>query len=101
MEGPVRRARRRGHPPAPTGAERKKPFAVLLADDFITDQYPGVTSDLINAYHLDGKSQLSVMEVGGPEISNYGVVMPDIDGTGIIGLIEKQDGPFNILNYQQ
>lgn len=64
-------------------------FAVLLADDFITDQSPGATADLINAYQVNGKSQLSVMEVDGPEISNYGVVVPDKGGTGIIGLTEK------------
>ena len=76
-------------------------FAVLLADDFITDQDPGVTSDLINAYQLDGKSQLSVMKVGGPEISNYGVVVPDEDGTGIIGLTEKpklEDAPSKLAS---
>ena len=28
----------------------KETFAVLLADDFITEQSPGVTSDLINAF---------------------------------------------------
>ena len=79
----------------------KDTFAVLLADDFITDQNPGVTSDLVNAYHLDGKTQLSVMEVGGPEISNYGVVVPGKDGLGIIGLIEKpklEDAPSKLAS---
>ena len=64
-------------------------FAVLLADDFITDQKPGATADLINAYQLNGKSQLSIMEVVGPDISKYGVVVPNDNGTGIIGLTEK------------
>ena len=76
-------------------------FAVLLADDFITDQNTGVTSDLIQAYQLDGKSQLSVMKVDGPEISNYGVVIPDRDGTGIIGLTEKpelEDAPSKLAS---
>ncbi len=76
-------------------------FAVLLADDFITDQSPGATADLIRAYQLDGKSQLSVMEIRGPEISNYGVVVPDIDGTGIIGLTEKpklEDAPSKLAS---
>ena len=76
-------------------------FAVLLADDFITDQTPGATADLIGAYQLDGKSQLSVMEVSGPEISNYGVVVPDIDDTGIIGLTEKpklEDAPSKLAS---
>ena len=76
-------------------------FAVLLADDFITDQSPGVTADLINAYQVNGKSQLSVMEVDGPEISNYGVVVPDKGGTGIIGLNEKpklEDAPSKLAS---
>ena len=76
-------------------------FAVLLADDFITDQSPGATADLINAYQVNGKSQLSVMEVDGPEISNYGVVVPDKGGTGIIGLNEKpklEDAPSKLAS---
>ena len=64
-------------------------FAVLLADDFLTDYYPGATADLVKAYEVSGKSQLSVMEVDGPDISRYGVVVPDHDGTGIVGLVEK------------
>ena len=65
-------------------------FAVLLADDFITDQKPGPTADLINAYQVNGKSQLSVMEVDGPDISKYGVVVPDDAGTGIMVLLKNQ-----------
>ena len=64
-------------------------FAVLLADDFLTDYCPGVTADLISAYELNGKSQLSVMKVEGPDISKYGVIVPDAHGAGIIGLSEK------------
>jgi UTP--glucose-1-phosphate uridylyltransferase len=41
------------------------PFAVLLADDFLTDYAPGVTADLAQAFASSGKSQLSVMEVDG------------------------------------
>ena len=44
------------------------PFAVLLADDFLTDHAPGVTADLAEAFARSGKSQLSVMEVDGPDI---------------------------------
>lgn len=76
-------------------------FAVLLADDFLTDYIPGVTADLISAYELNGKSQLSVMKVEGPDISKYGVIVPDADGTGIIGLSEKPniaDAPSNLAS---
>ena len=52
------------------------PFAVLLADDFLTDYEPGVTADLAQTFASTGKSQLSVMEVDGPDISRYGVVVP-------------------------
>ena len=67
------------------------PFAVLLADDFLTDYAPGVTADLAQAFTNSGKSQLSVMEVDGPDISKYGVVVPNESGAGIAGLVEKPD----------
>ena len=67
------------------------PFAVLLADDFLTDYELGVTADLAQAYVSSGKSQLSVMEVDGPDISKYGVVVPNGTGAGIAGLVEKPD----------
>ena len=76
-------------------------FAVLLADDFLTDYYPGVTSDLVSAYGLSGKSQLSVMEVDGPEISKYGVVVPGSNSVGIVGLVEKpkiDNAPSNLAS---
>ena len=67
------------------------PCAVLLADDFLTDYAPGVTADLAQAFATTGKSQLSVMEVDGPDISKYGVVVPNGCGAGIAGLVEKPD----------
>ena len=67
------------------------PFAVLLADDFLTDYEPGVTSDLVRAFAQTGKSQLSVIEVDGPDISKYGIVIPNVLAAGIVGLIEKPD----------
>ena len=65
-----------------------EPFAVLLADDFLTDYAPGVTMDLVAAFEAKGKNQLSVMQVNGPEISKYGVIDKLSDGT-VTGLIEK------------
>ena len=50
------------------------PFSVLLADDFLTCNGAGVTADLLQGYAKSGKTQLSVMEVNGPDISKYGVV---------------------------
>ena len=77
------------------------PFAVLLADDFLTDYEPGVTADLTNAFAKTGKSQLSVMQVDGPDISKYGVVVLCGSSAGIVGLIEKPDAsaaPSNIAS---
>ena len=90
----VRQAEQLGLGHAVLCAERAvgdDPFAVLLADDFLTNYDPGVTADLANAFAKSGKSQLSVMEVDGPDISKYGVVVPNRLGTGISGLIEKPD----------
>ena len=77
------------------------PFAVLLADDFLTDYEPGVTADLAQAFASNGKSQLSVMEVDGPDISKYGVIVPNGSGAGIAGLVEKpdaNDAPSNLAS---
>ena len=90
----VRQAEQLGLGHAVLCAERAvggDPFAVLLADDFLTDYEPGVTADLAQAFASSGKSQLSVMEVDGPDISKYGVVVPNGSGAGIAGLVEKPD----------
>jgi UTP--glucose-1-phosphate uridylyltransferase len=67
------------------------PFAVLLADDFITTEGSGVTADLTGAYAATGKTQLSVMEINGPEISKYGVMVPNRTPGSVAGLIEKPE----------
>ena len=88
----VRQAEQLGLGHAALCAERAvggDPFALLLADDFLTDYELGVTADLVHAFADTGKSQLSVMKVDGPDISKYGVVVPNGSGTGILGLIEK------------
>ena len=54
--------------------ESLQPFVVLLADDFLTYEGAGVTSDLIRAFDNSGKAQLSEMQVDGPDISKYGVI---------------------------
>lgn len=68
-----------------------EPFAVLLADDFITYRGHGVTADLARAFQVSGKTQLSVMEVNGPDICNYGVVVPGVEPKSVAGLIEKPE----------
>ena len=66
-----------------------EPFAVLLADDFLTYDGVGVTADLIKEYEKSGKMQLSVMEVDGPDISKYGVVNINKKSGFVEGLVEK------------
>ena len=78
-----------------------EPFALLLADDFLTYSGNGITSDLISAYEKTGKSQLSVMKVDGPDISKYGVIVPHNKTRLIAGLIEKpnfKDAPSNLAS---
>ena len=67
------------------------PFAVLLADDFLTFEGTGITADLARAYEASGKTQLSVMEVNGPDISKYGVVVSKGDQGCVAGLVEKPE----------
>jgi UTP--glucose-1-phosphate uridylyltransferase len=76
----------------------KEPFAVLLADDLLMAKGAGITADLVQAYNISGKTQLSIMQVDKAEISKYGIIKPN-SGTGAVGgVIEKpqiQDAPSN------
>ncbi len=77
------------------------PFAVLLADDFLTSSGLGTTSELVEAYKKTGKIQLSSIAVDGPEISKYGVLSMATDCKSVKSLIEKpafQDAPSNIAS---
>ena len=65
------------------------PFAVLLADDFLIYKGDGITTDLVRSFQNSGKTQLSVMEVNGPDISKYGVVVPGREPGAVAGLVEK------------
>ena len=67
------------------------PFAVLLADDFLVYDGNGPTADLVRSFEVRGKTQLSIMEVNGPDISKYGVVLPGPEPGGVAGLVEKPD----------
>ncbi len=78
-----------------------EPFAVLLADDFITHAGNGVTAELISRFELSGKSQISVMEVENTEISKYGVIIPGDEPGSVSGLVEKptaDDAPSSIAS---
>jgi len=78
-----------------------EPFAVLLADDFLLHKGKGVTLDLVENYKKSGKSQLSVMEIEGADISKYGVVMLNKAYRQVIGLVEKpifENAPSNLAS---
>ena len=101
----VRQAEQLGLGHAVLCAERvvgDEPFAVLLADDFLTiGEGGGVTSDLVRAFGATGRTQLSVMEVDGPDISKYGVVVPGSALGSVSGLVEKpsiEDAPSNLAS---
>jgi len=100
----VRQAEQLGLGHAVLCAERAvadEPFAVLLADDFLTDYAPGVTADLLGAFEKTGNSQLSVMPVDEAYISQYGVIIPSVDGHGVIGMVEKprqDEAPSNLAS---
>lgn len=78
-----------------------EPFVVLLADDFIVPKFPNVTMNLIDAYKLHGKSQLSVLQVSVDEVTKYGILMPGQDEGSVIGIVEKprkEDAPSNFAS---
>ena len=78
-----------------------EPFAVLLADDFLTDYFPGVTADLVDGFKKTGNSQLSIMPVDEAYISQYGIVIPAAYGDGVMGVVEKpkqDEAPSNLAS---
>lgn len=79
-----------------------EPFAVLLADDFLSvNEGIGVTENLVQAFAATGCTQLSVMEVEGPDISKYGVIVPGKAPGSVVGLVEKpraEDAPSNLAS---
>jgi UTP--glucose-1-phosphate uridylyltransferase len=78
-----------------------EPFALLLADDFLTYKGNGITSDLIMGFEKTGKTQLCAMKVNGPEISKYGVIVSNNETDMVTGLIEKpnfENAPSNLAS---
>ena len=78
-----------------------EPFALLLADDFLTYSGNGIISDLIRGFENTGKTQLSVMKVDGHDISKYGVIVPNNETNLVAGLIEKpsfENAPSNLAS---
>jgi UTP--glucose-1-phosphate uridylyltransferase len=78
-----------------------EPFALLLADDFLTYNGNGVTSDLIEGFEKTGKTQICAMTVNGPEISQYGVIVLNNEKNLVTGLLEKpnfENAPSNLAS---
>jgi UTP--glucose-1-phosphate uridylyltransferase len=78
-----------------------EPFALLLADDFLTSKGNGITSDLIMGFEKTGKTQICAMQVDGPEISKYGVLALNNETELVTGLIEKpnfENAPSNLAS---
>ena len=65
-------------------------FAILLADDLF-DGNPGVTSQLVDAFKLHGKSIIAVNEVSEEETKKYGVISGELSGNliSIEEIVEK------------
>jgi UTP--glucose-1-phosphate uridylyltransferase len=83
-----------------------EPFSVVLSDDVIDSEIPCL-QQLLDIHNFYGASVLALMEVNGPEISNYGVVDADpVSHNGVNGrlfrihnLVEKPklaDAPSNL-----
>ena len=69
----------------------REPFAVLLADDFLTHDGPGTTRQLVSAFEASGRAQLSAMEVPREDARKYGMIIPGEAPNSVAGLTEKPD----------
>ncbi len=61
-------------------------------------------ADLISSFESSCKTQVSVMEVIGPNISNYGKVIPNSKPESVAGLVEKPDAdkaPSNLASFSR
>jgi UTP--glucose-1-phosphate uridylyltransferase len=90
----VRQAEQLGLGHAVLCAERAvghEPFAVLLADDFLTHDGPGTTRQLVSAFEASGRAQLSAMEIPREDAGKYGMIILGEAPNSVAGLTEKPD----------
>lgn len=68
-----------------------EPFAVLLADDFITptDHASNPTASLCNAFSASGRLQILLRDVPPSEAKKYGIAVLGTEARAIAGLVEK------------
>ena len=100
----IRQSQQQGLGHAIMCAERAvggEPFLVLLPDEFLLSDGAGASKDLVEAYNRTQNPQLSIMEVNGPKISNYGVVKVKKGKNQVLEVIEKpnyKDAPSNLAS---
>lgn len=71
-----------------------EPFAVVLADDLIRTQGPGVVEQMAEVHARTGASVLSVEEVPPSETNKYGIVETERQADGslrVTSIVEKPD----------
>ena len=66
-------------------------FAVLLAYELLSYEGAGDNADLARSSVASSKTQLSAIEVNGPDISHYGVVVSNYELGSVAGLVETTD----------
>ncbi|MDP6102176.1 MAG: UTP--glucose-1-phosphate uridylyltransferase GalU [Dehalococcoidia bacterium] len=84
-----------------SGAVGDEPFAVILPDDIIVAE-KGALAQLMDIFNQYEASVIAVQEVSGPQIQNYGVIVPEPVSEGVfrvLGTMEKPalaDAPSNL-----
>ena len=84
-----------------SGAVGDEPYAVMLPDDIIVAE-KGALAQLMDVFNRYEASVVAVQEVTGPQIQNYGVVVPEPVSEGVfrvLGTVEKPalaDAPSNL-----
>ena len=84
-----------------SGAVGDEPFAVMLPDDIIVAE-KGAIAQLVEVFDRYEASVIAVDEVSGPQIQNYGVIVPEPVAEGVfrvLGTVEKPalaDAPSNL-----
>lgn len=79
----------------------EEPFAIILPDDIIVEK-KGALAQMLDLFQMYNASVVAVQEIHGPEIQNYGVIVPEPVSNGVFkihGTVEKpslSDAPSNL-----
>lgn len=77
------------------------PFALILADDFLTMKTVNTTKELIKKYEKENKSVIATVPVEDNELDKYGIVGLSDDATRVLSIIEKpckSNAPSNLAS---